>query len=75
MSRPTVRTLFLAIGISAGAAKTFAVWPPSTSFESVSEASSSAAALGKLEQDERHLASIIQDIADDEAVLKKLTQH
>ena len=75
MTRSLVRCLCLTLAISAGAAKTFAVWPPSTSFEASSESSPASVALDKLERDERRLAGIVQDLADDEAALKKLTGH
>jgi len=70
VSRLIVRSFFLAVVISAGTAKTFAVWPPSTSFEAASVTSPAGSALTKLEQDEQRLAKIIQEIEDDEAALK-----
>jgi hypothetical protein len=71
-------------------ARALAVWPPSTSLVVESEVSSTGvqaeklppslhrdvqAVTTKLEQDERRLQKVIQDLKDDEAALKQLSQE
>jgi len=84
-----LKAWYLSIGIFAAPARALAVWPPSTSLvmESDVGASSDAppermplarrenlqAATLKLEQDERRLKGIIQDLKEDQAVLNDLS--
>lgn len=89
MMRPVIKSLCLAVGIFAVPARALAVWPPSTSFEAEAAASAEHAQEGslppalhqhvqalttKLEQDERRLQEVIQDLKDDRAALKRLSQ-
>ena len=88
MKRSILKSWYLAIVIFAVPARALAVWPPSTSLVVESEVSSTGTQAGKisparhqnvqavttkLEQDERRLEKIIQDLKDDEAALKKLS--
>lgn len=87
MRRAILRSLYLTAAIFAVPARALAVWPPSTVFEAEAAASSQAkeltptvhqsvrAATAKLEQDKRRLEEVIQDLKDDEAALKKLSQE
>jgi hypothetical protein len=89
MTRFILRSLCLAVGIFAAASPVLAVWPPSTSLVVESEASSEGAQseglpaphqnvqtiASKIQQDERRLANVIQNLKDDEAALKKLSRE
>ncbi len=89
MTRSILKSICLAAGIFALPARALAVWPPSTSLVVESEVSSTGtqseklpaglhrdvrSATNKLEQGERDLEMVIQDLKDDEAELKKLSQ-
>ena len=89
MKRSIFKSWYLATVIFAVPTRTLAVWPPSTSLVVESEVSSTGAqgqsmtpalhqhvqaATNKLEEDQRRLEKVIQDLKDDEATLKKLTQ-
>jgi hypothetical protein len=79
MTRSMLKSLSLAAAIFVVPARVLAVWPPSTSLEAEAEASSTDAQtekwMAKIEQDERRLAQVIQDLKDDEAALKKLPEE
>ena len=89
MTRSILKSLCLAAVVFAVPARALAVCPPSTSLVVESEVSSTGAqserlpptlhrdvqtVTKKLQQDESRLEKVIQDLKDDEAVLKKLTQ-
>ncbi len=89
MKRSILKSVCLAAWIFALPARALAVWPPSTSLIVESEVSSTGAqapkstlalhrdvqvVTSKLEQDERRLGKVIQDLKEDEAELKKLSQ-
>jgi len=89
MRRSILKSLCLAAVVFAVPSRALAVWPPSTSLVVESEVSSTGApaerlspvthldvqtATNKLVQDESRLEKIIQDLKDDETVLKKLNQ-
>jgi hypothetical protein len=87
--RSILKSWYLALVIFAVPARALAVWPPSTSLETTSSEASSTgtqgqslpsaaprdrqAVISKLEQDEHRLGKVIQDLKDDEAALKKLS--
>ena len=88
MKRSIFKSWYLATVIFAVPAQALAVWPPSTSLAVESEVSSTGAqgqsmtpelhqnvqaATNKLEEDQRRLERVIQDLKDDEAALKKLS--
>ena len=87
MRRSIFRSVYLAVAVFAVPARALAVWPPSTVFEAEAAASvqtkeltpavhqSVQAATARLEQDKRRLGAVIQDLKDDEAALKKLSQE
>ena len=90
MTRSILKSWYLALVIFAVPARALAVWPPSTSLVVESEVSSTGTQAGKLspalhqnvqavtsklEQDERRLEKVIQDLKDDEAALKKLSME
>jgi hypothetical protein len=90
MTRSILAPLFLTAVIFSVPAQAFAVWPPSTSLETTSSEASSTgtrgqslpsaaprdrqAVISKLEQDERRLGTVIQDLKADEAALKELSE-
>ena len=90
MTRSILKSWCLAVMVFAVPARALAVWPPSTSLVVESEVSSTGAqvqnmspglhqnvqaATNKLEEDQRRLEKVIQDLKDDEAALKKLSQE
>jgi hypothetical protein len=89
MTRSILNSLCLAAAIFSVPARVLAVWPPSTSFEAEQQAGPAGAQVekltpalhqdvqaitNKLQQDERRLEKVIEDLKDDEAALKKLNQ-
>lgn len=90
MKRSILKSWYLALVIFAVPDRALAVWPPSTSLVVESEVSSTGAqgqtmtpalhqnvqaATTKLEQDEKRLAAVIQDLKDDQAALKRLSER
>jgi hypothetical protein len=90
MTRSIIRSICFAVGLFVVPGRLLAVWPPETVLEAESAASSSSAKTQalpsvmprdmqgvsrKLEEDERRLAGVIQDLKDDEAALKKLSRE
>src|ERR1035437_1664748 len=90
MTRSILKSWCLAATVFVVPARALAVWPPSTSLVVESEVSFTGAkaerlppalhrdvqaVTNKLEQDERRLEEVIQDLKDDEAALKKLSQE
>ncbi len=89
MRRSILTSICIAAGIFALPARVLAVWPPSTSLVVESDVSSTGphgeklpptlhrdarTVTSRLEQDERRLEQVIQDLKEDEAELKKLSQ-
>ena len=87
MTRSILKSWCLAATVFAVPARALAVWPPSISLVVESEVSSTGTQAGKLspalhqnvqavtaklEQDERRLQKVIQDLKDDEVALKQL---
>jgi len=71
MTRSILKSWCLAAAVFAVPARALAVWPPSTSFEEKPTPPVDVRAdAEKLEQDERRLAELIQDLQDDAAALK-----
>jgi hypothetical protein len=86
MKRSILKSLCLAAAVFAVPARLLAVWPPSTVFEEEAAASTAGPqteelspalqsdvqkAAAKLDQDERRLEQLIQQLKEDEAALKK----
>jgi hypothetical protein len=89
MKRSIFKSWYLATVIFAVPARALAVWPPSTSFEAEAAAPAEhvqggslppalhqhvQALASKLEQDERRLEEVIQDLKDDRTALSRLSQ-
>jgi len=86
MNRSILKSLCLAAAVFALPARLLAVWPPSTVLEEEASAAGAQgeamapslprdvqAATAKLEQDERHLEQLVQQLKEDEAALKRLS--
>jgi hypothetical protein len=87
MTRSILKSWCLAAAVFAVPARALAIWPPSTSFVVESEVAPVSAeaeklpatlphpvraVTSKLEQDERRLQKVLQDLKDDEAALQQV---